>query len=68
MNNLLDENKLTEIIIGKCIKIHSKLGPGLFESVYETVFFYELTKDSIYCEKKTYISLLRQYQKSISAL
>ncbi len=37
----LNENALSEIIIGKCISIHKKLGAGLFESVYEEVLFYE---------------------------
>lgn len=33
----MNENELSEIIIGICIKIHSKFGIGLFESVYEEV-------------------------------
>jgi GxxExxY protein len=37
-------NKLTEIIIGVCIKIHSRIGPGCFERVYEELLYYELTK------------------------
>ena len=36
------ENILSGQIIDTCIKIHRKLGPGLFESVYEEVLFYEL--------------------------
>ena len=48
---------MSEIIIGKCIKIHSKLGPELFESVYKTILFYELSKDSIYCERQKPISV-----------
>ena len=40
-------NQLTEIIIGLCIKIHKTLGVGLFESVYETVLCYELSKNEI---------------------
>jgi GxxExxY protein len=37
-------NKLTEIVIGLCIKIHNKTGPGCFERVYEEILYYELTK------------------------
>ena len=40
-------NELTEIVIGLCIQIHRKLGVGLFESVYETVLCYELSKNEI---------------------
>ena len=31
-------NELTEIVIGLCIKIHSQVGPGCFEKVYEKYF------------------------------
>lgn len=41
-------DKITEDIIGPCIKIHRALGPGLLESVYEEVLFYELTKNYRY--------------------
>ena len=37
-------NELTEIIIGLCIKIHSRVGPGCFERVYEEILYYELIK------------------------
>jgi GxxExxY protein len=30
-----------------CIKIHKTLGSGLFESVYETVLCYELSKNNM---------------------
>ena len=37
-------DELTEIVIGVCIKIHSKIGPGCFERVYEEILYYELSK------------------------
>ena len=40
-------NLLSETVIGLCIKIHKSLGVGLFESVYETVLCYELSKNEI---------------------
>ena len=40
-------NQLSEIVIGLCIKIHKTLGAGLFESVYETVLCYELSRNAI---------------------
>lgn len=35
-------NKLSEIIIGKAIEVHKKLGPGLLESAYQKCLLYEL--------------------------
>jgi GxxExxY protein len=37
-------DELTGIVIGLCIKIHSRLGPGCFERVYEEILYYELTR------------------------
>lgn len=39
--------ELTSTIIGICIIVHKRLGPGLLESVYEEVICYELTKRKI---------------------
>jgi len=33
--NRIDE--ISPAVVGECIRIHRELGPGLFESVYETV-------------------------------
>ncbi|MEO8172025.1 MAG: GxxExxY protein [Sediminibacterium sp.] len=38
----MHENELTGIVISIAYDIHSKLGPGLFESVYETIMEHEL--------------------------
>ena len=38
------ENELSYLIRGAAFKLHSKLGPGLLESVYETSLEYELRK------------------------
>lgn len=43
-NQTIAIDELTKIVIGLCIKIHSKIGPGCFERVYEEILFYELTK------------------------
>jgi GxxExxY protein len=39
--------ELTAQILGICIKVHAKLGPGLLESVYEEAICYELDKAGI---------------------
>jgi len=41
---IASENEIARIAVDVAFKIHTTLGPGLLESVYETVFFYELTQ------------------------
>ncbi|MBI1782818.1 MAG: GxxExxY protein [Sphingobacteriales bacterium] len=40
--NTLSENEIVKIVLDAAFKIHSELGPGLFESVYEAVLEFEL--------------------------
>ena len=40
----METNEITGIIIEEGIRIHSELGPGLFESVYEEILSYRLIK------------------------
>src|SRR6267154_1747085 len=40
----MTENELATIAVDICYKIHTTLGPGLLESVYEAAFVYELDK------------------------
>jgi GxxExxY protein len=47
----MNEDELSKIIVDRCLKIHKALGPGLLESVYEEILFYELTKD-LMCERQ----------------
>jgi len=43
----MNENELATIAVDICYKIHTQLGPGLLESVYEAAFAYELNKRGI---------------------
>lgn len=43
----MTENELSKIVVNCCYKIHTKLGPGLLESVYEEVLCYELRKHNL---------------------
>lgn len=40
----MTENEIAKQIVDAAYKIHTTLGPGLLESVYETVMKYELEK------------------------
>ncbi|MEO5682531.1 MAG: GxxExxY protein [Chitinophagaceae bacterium] len=45
-------NELTGSVVTACIKIHSKVGPGCFEKVYEEILYYELTKIGLYVQRQ----------------
>ena len=49
---MFTENELSGIIVDQCIKIHTKLGPGLLESVYEIILCYELRKMGLNVERQ----------------
>ena len=44
---MMTENELATIAVDICYKIHTILGPGLLERVYEAAFAYELDKRKI---------------------
>ena len=48
----MTENELSKIIVNSCYQIHVKLGPGLLESVYEEILYYELTKQGLSVERQ----------------
>jgi GxxExxY protein len=48
----MEINDVTGEIIDASIKVHSTLGPGLFESVYEEVLFYELAKRGLNLQRQ----------------
>jgi GxxExxY protein len=45
-------NELTGIVVDLCIKIHSRIGPGCFEKVYEEILYYEITKVGIKAQRQ----------------
>ncbi|MBP1639218.1 MAG: GxxExxY protein [Bacteroidetes bacterium] len=48
----MTENELARIIVNVAFNIHSKLGPGLLESVYEEIMYHELTKQGLFVERQ----------------
>ncbi len=56
----ITENEISKIVFDLCIKIHRKYGPGLFESVYEEIFCYELNKIGIPFTRQTGIPLIHE--------
>jgi len=54
----MHENEISRIIIGCAMKVHSKLGPGLLESVYEAALAYELSKAGLRFERQKPMPLI----------
>lgn len=48
----MEVNQLTGIVLDACIKIHTEIGPGCFEKVYEETLYYELYKRDIHLERQ----------------
>ncbi len=56
--NKMNENELSKIIVDVAFKIHTQLGPGLLESVYEEIMFFELTKRGLLVERQKGIPVI----------
>jgi len=54
----MTENELSKIIVDLAYKVHTKLGPGLLESVYEEILYFELTKLGLSVERQKGIPVL----------
>lgn len=52
------ENEIATIIVDTCFKIHTELGPGLFESVYEEILEYELFNKGLKVERQKPIPVI----------
>lgn len=50
----MTENELSKVVFDAGLKIHKKLGAGLFEHVYEECLFYELSKAGILKDKNCF--------------
>lgn len=46
----MSENELATIAVDVAYQIHSKLGPGLLESVYHAIMLHELRKRGLFVE------------------
>ena len=48
----MTENEIARVVVDACFSIHSTLGPGLLESVYEKILSYELADIGLYVEQQ----------------
>ncbi len=54
----MNENELSNIIIGLAIDVHKVLGPGLLESAYEECLFYEILSSKLIVERQKAMPLV----------
>lgn len=59
----MTENELSKIVFETGLKIHKKLGAGLFEHVYEECLFYELKKARLFVEKQKLLPIVYEELK-----
>ena len=64
----MTENEIAKIVFGTSLNLHRTYGPGLFESVYEEIMFYELTKGNVLVERQKAIPVYHEEIKWILAL
>lgn len=56
----MSENEISKVVFDLCLMIHKKYGPGLFESVYEEIICFELTKLNISFKRQLGIPLIHE--------
>lgn len=54
----MNENEISNVIIGKAIKVHKFLGPGLLESAYQECLLYELKNSGLSVEKEKSLPII----------
>jgi GxxExxY protein len=60
---IMTENEISKIIVDVAYRIHTRLGPGLLESVYEEVMYFELRKVGLNVERQKGIPVIWDYLK-----
>ncbi len=54
----MTENQIAKIVVDLVYNIHRELGPGLFESVYETILIHELEKLGLKAENQIILPIV----------
>ena len=53
----MNENEIGSIIVDTAVYLHKKLGPGLLETVYETILSRLLVKKGLYTQRQVSIPI-----------
>lgn len=54
---MMNENQIAKEVVDAAVKVHTKLGPGLLESVYEAVLARELERRGLRVERQVPIPI-----------
>ena len=54
----MEENEISDKIIGCAIQVHRELGAGLLESSYEACLYYELVQSGLFVERQKALPLI----------
>lgn len=55
---IMNENEIAREIVDAAYQIHRKLGPGLLESVYETVLVFDLEKRGLNVQRQVPVPIV----------
>jgi len=53
----MNENQIGDLIVEASISIHRKTGPGLLESVYETILAHQLQAEGLTVKRQVYMPI-----------
>lgn len=53
----MTENEIGKLVVDAALEVHRELGPGLYESVYETALAYELAQRGLAVERQVPVPL-----------
>jgi GxxExxY protein len=54
----VNENDIGTLVVDCAVKLHRRLGPGLLESVYETLLAHELKRQGLSVERQVPIPIV----------
>ncbi len=60
----MSENEIAKFVLDSAFTVHTKLGPGLLESVYEVVLAHELRKSGASVERQKAMPTFRMASDS----
>lgn len=56
----MTENQIGKLVVDAAVSVHRELGPGLLESVYETVLAHELRERGLGVDRQVPVSIKYQ--------